>query len=110
MRDLDLLEGALEGLDDVGKVPEVVLEVALMVKHARFSLSVLLVSVDAIGVDVVDEVRPPTQGERLVGIFDNLRLRAQLWELDVYAQNRVNFSEGVQTELADAAPDNFASS
>ena len=81
-----------------------------MVKHTNLSLSVLLVSVDSIAVDVVDEMGPPVQGERLVRIFDDLRLSAQLRQLQVSAQNLVDGSEGVQAELADAAPNDFASS
>ena len=81
LRDLGLLEGALEALDDVVQIPEVVLEVVLVVKHADFSLSEELVLVNSIRVDVVDEMGPPVQGERLVGVLDDLRFIAQRREL-----------------------------
>ena len=44
MRNLGWLEGALEALDNVVQILEVILEVFLMVKHADFSFRVLLVS------------------------------------------------------------------
>ena len=109
LRGLGWLEGALEALDNDVQIPEVILEVALMVSVTDFSLSKEFVFVNSVSVDVVDEMRPPVQGESLVGVLDDLRLRAQLWERDVSAQHPVNFSEGGQSKLTDAALHDFAS-
>ena len=75
----------MEALYDVVQIPEVILEVVLMVKLADLSLRVLLVSMDAITIDVVNEMRPPVQRESLVGVLDYFGLFTERQELDVSA-------------------------
>jgi len=77
---LDRLEGCLKALNNFISEPQMVSEVILMIPVTEFLLRELLVSEDPVLVDIVNEVRPPVQGESLVWIFDDLRLRAQLWE------------------------------